>query len=50
MKILELRHKHPEQKATIPIRKISEVIESVEYGVVDYNGLHNTRMVSDTDC
>lgn len=48
MKILELRLNHPEQKAIIPIRKISEVIETVEYDLVDYNGLHNTKRLTYT--
>ena len=46
MKIIELRLKHPEQKATIPISKISEVIESIEYDIVDYNGLHDTKRLT----
>lgn len=39
MKIFEIRKTN--FNATIPLKKISEVIENVEYETVDYDGLHD---------
>lgn len=39
MKIFEIRKSN--YNATIPMKKISEVIENVEYDTVDYDGLQD---------
>ena len=39
MKIFEIRKSN--FNATIPLKKITEVIENVEYETVDYNGEHD---------
>ena len=46
MKIFEIRKSN--FNATIPLKKISEVIENVEYETVDYDGLHDVERKSYT--
>ena len=46
MKIFEIRKSN--FNATIPLKKIAEVIENVEHETVDYDGLHDVCLKSYT--